>query len=171
MFQKKCVPLPRFFETHIMIVDTLDRLDLYTGLNPRFALVADFLRQHDLSRLQAGIHPIDGDDVYVNVQDAPAKTRREARFESHRRMIDIQVPISSVEEYGWAPLEALPAAEYDETVDMTFHDPVPQSSPEEVAQIYFPLQPGQFAIFFPKDGHAPAITDKALRKAIFKVKA
>lgn len=154
-----------------MIVDILDRLDLYTGLNPRFALVADFLRKNDLSRLQSGIHPIDGDDVFVNVQDAPVKTRHQARFESHRRMIDIQVPISSCEEYGWAPLEALPAAEYDETVDMTFHDPVPLASPEEVAQTYFTLHPGQFAIFFPSDGHAPAITTKALRKAIFKVKA
>ena len=154
-----------------MIVDTLDRLDRYTGLNPRFALVVDFLRKNDLSQLQPGIHPIDGDDVYVNIQNAPAKTRQEARFETHRRMIDIQVPISASEEHGWAPLEALPVSEYDEKVDMTFHDPVPPATPDSVAQTYFTLCPGQFAIYFPTDGHAPAITTKALRKAIFKVKA
>ena len=154
-----------------MIVDTLEHLDRYTGLNPRFALVVDFLRKNDLSQLQPGIHPIDGDDVFVNVQDAPVKTRQEARFETHRRMIDIQVPISAAEEHGWAPLEALPAAEYNEEVDMTFHDPVPPATPDSVAQTYYTLCPGQFAIYFPTDGHAPAITTKALRKAIFKVKA
>lgn len=154
-----------------MIVDTLDRLDRYTGLNPRFKIVVDFLRKNDLSQLQQGIHNIDGDDVYVNIQNAPVKTRQQARFESHRRMIDIQIPISASEEHGWAPLEALPAAEYNEEVDMTFHDPVPAATPESVAQTYFTLCPGQFAIYFPTDGHAPAITNKELRKAIFKVKA
>ena len=34
------------------------------------------------------------------------------------------------------------------------------------------VQPGQFAIFFPQDGHMPCITDAPeIKKAIFKVKA
>ena len=154
-----------------MIVDTIDRLDQYVGLNPRFALVVDFLRKNDLAQLEAGIHPIDGDDVYVNIQDAPVKTRQEARFETHRRMLDIQVPVSAPEEHGWAPRAPLPEAAYNPETDMTFHDPVPPATPDTVAQTYFTLCPGQFAIYFPTDGHAPAITTKALRKAIFKVKA
>ncbi|MBR3398726.1 MAG: YhcH/YjgK/YiaL family protein, partial [Prevotella sp.] len=33
-------------------------------------------------------------------------------------------------------------------------------------------QPGEFAIFFPQDGHAPCISqEEGIKKAIFKVKA
>ena len=82
-----------------------------------------------------------------------------------------KVPFSACEEYGWAPLDKLPASAYDEASDMCFHDPAAPQTPEDVASTYFTLQPGQFAIFFPQDGHAPAITATGLRKAIIKVKA
>ena len=154
-----------------MIIDSIENLRHYAAINPLFATVADFLNGHDLATMEAGIHKIQGDDLYVNVQDAPAKTRQEARFESHRRMIDIQIPVSATEEYGWAPLDQLPKAPYDEAVDMAFHDPLASGNPEELAQLYFTLRPGLFAIFFPNDGHQPAINGTTLRKAIFKVKA
>ena len=154
-----------------MIVDSIEHLERYTVLNPRFAAVIDFLRNNDLSTLSAGKHEIQGDEVFVNVQDAPVKTREEARFETHREMIDIQVPVSGIEEHGWCPLAKLPEATYDASIDMTLHDPVPPAAISSMASTYFVLRPGQFAIYFPTDGHAPAITATPLRKAIFKVKA
>ena len=153
-----------------MIVDDLQAFDRYLGLNPLFPTVAEFLRTTDLNSLPTGITKIKGDDLFINVQQAPAKSRREARFETHRRMIDIQVPFSDSEEYGWAPASSLPAAPYDEASDMTLHDPAEPKTSEDVATTYFKLHPGQFAIFFPEDGHAPAITPTGLRKAIIKVK-
>ena len=153
-----------------MIIDDFQAFDHYLGLNPLFPAVAEFLRQTDLNSLPTGITKIQGDDLFINVQEAPVKTRREARFETHRRMIDIQVPIGGAEEYGWAPIGALPATTYDEASDMCFHDPAAPQTPEDVAATYFTLTPGQFAIFFPQDGHAPAITPTGLRKAIIKVK-
>jgi YhcH/YjgK/YiaL family protein len=154
-----------------MIVDNLKAFDQYLSMNPLFPAVAEFLRTTDLSTLPTGITKIQGDDLFINVQQAGVKTRTQARFESHRRMIDIQVPFSACEEYGWAPLDKLPATTYDEASDMCFHDPAAPQTPEDVASTYFTLQPGQFAIFFPQDGHAPAITATGLRKAIIKVKA
>lgn len=154
-----------------MIVDSIENLEQYAVLNPRFAAVAEFLRNHDLSTLSAGKHEIQGDEIFVNVQDAPVKTREEARFETHRQMIDIQVPLSGCEEHGWCPLADLPEAPYDATTDMTLHDPVSPAPISSLASTYFVLRPGQFAIYFPTDGHAPAITPVPLRKAIFKVKA
>ena len=154
-----------------MIVDSIENLERYTVLNPRFAAVAEFLRNNDLSSLSAGKHEIQGDELFVNVQDAPLKSREEARFETHREMIDIQVPVSGSEEHGWCPLANLPAADYDATIDMTLHDPADSAPISSLASTYFVLRPGQFAIYFPTDGHAPAITTTTLRKAIFKVKA
>lgn len=157
--------------TYGMIIDDFKAFDRYLGMNPLFPAVAEFLRTTDLNSLPTGITKIQGDDLFINVQQAPVKTRSQARFETHRRMLDIQVPISDSEEYGWAPISALPAAEYDASCDMTLHDPEAPKTPEDVAATYFTLHPGQFAIFFPEDGHAPAITQTGLRKAIIKVKA
>lgn len=154
-----------------MILDSLENLRSYASLNPLFSAVADYLESHDLATMTAGIHHIQGDDLFVNIQDAAVKSRQQARFESHRKMIDIQVPVTASEEHGWTPLSDLPAAAYDEAADISFHDPLPHATPESLASTYFDVRPGQFAIYFPTDGHAPAITTKALRKAIFKVKA
>lgn len=154
-----------------MIVDSIENLERYAVLNPRFTAVVEFIRKNDLSSLAAGKHEIQGNEVFVNVQDAPVKTREEARFETHREMIDIQVPVSGTEEHGWCPLADLPAAEYDAAIDMTLHDPAAPAPISSLASTYFVLRPGQFAIYFPTDGHAPAITTTTLRKAIFKVKA
>jgi YhcH/YjgK/YiaL family protein len=154
-----------------MIIDSIQAFDRYVGLNPLFPAVAEFLRTTDLNSLPTGITKIQGDDLFINVQEAPVKTRKQARFETHRRMIDIQVPFDGSEEYGWAPASSLPKADYDAAIDMTLHDPAAPKTPEDVATTYFMLHPGQFAIFFPEDGHAPAITPTGLRKAIIKVKA
>ncbi|MBQ9286318.1 MAG: YhcH/YjgK/YiaL family protein [Bacteroidaceae bacterium] len=154
-----------------MIIDSLEAFDRYAGLNPLFPVVADFLRRTNLSALPVGKTQIQGDDIFVNVQEAPVKSREEARFETHRRMIDIQIPFTDEEEHGWTPASQLPMAEYDEGTDMTLHDPKAPSTPADIASTYFTLRPGQFVIYFPTDGHAPAITATGLRKAIIKVKA
>ena len=154
-----------------MIIDDLKQFDRYVGLNPLFAAVADFLRATDLATLPTGITHIQGDDLYINVQEAPVKSRQEARFETHRRMIDIQIPISGDEEHGWAPATLLPQAPYNAETDMTLHDPAAPQTPEDIATTYFTLRRGQFAIYFPSDGHAPAVTTTGLRKVIIKVKA
>lgn len=153
-----------------MIIDSLEEFERYVCLNPRFKVVAEYLRTTDLSTLPTGKTAIQGDDIFINVQEAPVKSADEARFETHRRMIDIQVPFTSHEEHGWAPAAKLPKAQYDEAVDMTLHDPAAPAKPTDVASTYFTLRPGQFAIYFPTDGHAPAITAVPMRKAIIKVK-
>ncbi len=145
-----------------MILDTLPNLQQYAALNPRFQAVLRFLEQHDLSSLPTGRHDIDGDDLYVNIQDATPRTRQEARLESHQQMIDIQIPLSDSEEMGYSPLSALSEAPYDADKDIAFYDETPES--------YFTVRPGEFVIFFPQDGHAPAISPNGLRKAIFKVR-
>ena len=152
-----------------MIIDSLAMFDRYTELNKFFSVVADFLRRTDLSTLPIGKTTIQGDDVFINIQAAAPKARSEAQFETHRRMIDVQIPISDAEEHGWTPAEQLPEATYDEPTDMTLHG-FAESADGSLAHAYFTLRPGQFAIYFPTDGHAPAITPTGLRKAIIKVR-
>lgn len=148
-----------------MIIDTLDNLVQYEPLNPLFKEVVAFLRKNDLCRLSVGKHSVLGDDVFVNIQAAKGKAPDEAVLETHRKMIDIQVPLDGTETYGYTPLSDLPEAEYDAEKDMTKY-------PDLMAESFIECQPGMFAIFFPQDGHAPCISmSPEIKKAIFKVKA
>lgn len=146
-----------------MILDTLGMLHKYAALNPLFPAVVKFLQENDLNALALGRHDIVADALYVNIQEASLRTREEARLESHRQMIDIQIPLSSSEEMGYSPLSSLSDVPYDADKDIAFYDEKPES--------YFCVTPGEFVIFFPQDGHAPAISPAGLKKAIFKVKA
>lgn len=148
-----------------MIIDTLKHLKDYESLNPLFPKVVEFINQHDLNTLEAGKHEIVGEDLFVNIQTAKGKTPDEAVLETHNKMIDIQIPLSAAETYGYTPREALPEAAYNAEKDIT-------KIPELAAESYVTAQPGCFAVFFPQDGHAPCITGvDEIKKAIFKVKA
>ena len=148
-----------------MIIDTIDNLGKYVGMNPLFADVVAFLKDHDLNTMEAGKHPIKGSDLFVNITTAKGRSKTEAVLETHIDMIDIQIPLDTEETFGYTPLKDLPAFEYNAEKDITkYGDTKPQT--------YVTVNPGQFAIFFPQDGHAPCIIEESeIKKAIFKVKA
>ena len=148
-----------------MIIDKLENLKLYASLNPLFPKVLEFLQQHDLNTLEEGKHEIVGKDVFVNIQVAKGKTPEAAVIEHHDKMIDIQIPITATETFGYTQRDQLPKAEYNAEKDIT-------KIPDLAADSYVTCQPGMMAIFFPQDGHAPCIAGvPELRKAIFKIKA
>lgn len=148
-----------------MIIDTIENLGKYVALNPLFADVIEFLKNNDLRTMEEGKYPIKDKNLFLSVQVAKQRTKESAFIETHIEMVDIQIPISCAETYGYSPLCDLPEFEYDAELDMTkYGDTKPQT--------YVTVKPGQFVIFFPQDGHAPCIIDEPeIKKVIFKVKA
>ncbi|MBO7128958.1 MAG: YhcH/YjgK/YiaL family protein [Prevotella sp.] len=148
-----------------MIIDTIDNLGKYVALNPLFADVVVFLKCHDLNTMEAGKYPIKEKDLFLNLQMAKGRSQEAAVLETHVEMIDIQIPLSGDETFGYTPLSDLPSFDYNAEKDITKYG-------ETKAQTYVTVKPGQFAIFFPQDGHAPCITNvPEIKKAIFKIKA
>ena len=145
-----------------MVLDNLKNLRRYEALNPLFGKAFDFIEQTDLNTLEPGKIVLVEDELFVNVMQVPAKTKEEAKLETHNEYIDIQVPISDGEVMGYTQRTDLPEAEYDAAVDMTLY--------EGLATDYITVKPGMFTLFFPEDGHAPAITPTGLKKIIIKVK-
>lgn len=148
-----------------MVIDTLDNIYKYEKLNSYFKQAFDYIRLLDFNNLQTGITRIAGDDLFINVTDTTLKNREEALLESHNQYIDIQIPISSIETYGWMAREkckeiSLP---YSSEKDIEFYS--------DIASVYFTLSPGEFVIFFPQDAHAPCIGEGDTRKIIIKVKS
>lgn len=146
-----------------MIIDTIENLGKYVALNPLFADVVAFLKDNDLQTMEGGKYPIK-DGLFMNLQVAKQRTKDTAVLETHVEMIDIQLPLTCDETFGYTPLCDLPEFEYNAEKDITKYG-------ETKAQTYVTVKPGQFAIFFPQDGHAPCILDETeVKKAIFKVK-
>lgn len=147
-----------------MIVDRLENLGMYAAINPLFAKVVDYLNNNDITSHEPGKVEIDGKDLFVNYAVAKGKAKEVARIESHDLMIDIQIPISCPETMGYTPRKNLAECEYNAEKDITFYP--------GLAEKYITINPGEFVIFFPQDGHAPCVSDESeIVKVIFKVKA
>ena len=147
-----------------MIIDTIENLGKYVALNPLFADVVEFLKTHDLQAMEPGKYPIKDKDLFLNLAQTTQRTKETAVLETHIKMIDIQIPITCAETFGYTPLPDLPDFEYNAEKDITKYG-------DTKAQTYVTVNPGQMAIFYPQDGHAPCIIDEPeIKKAIFKVK-
>ena len=148
-----------------MIIDKIENQKNYAQVNPLFPKVVEFIQQHDLNAMEPGKYEIEGKDLFVNIQMAKGRTPEAAVIETHNKMIDIQIPLSDAETFGYTQRDLLPDAEYNEEKDIT-------KIPDLAADSYLTCQPGMMAIFFPQDGHAPCIAGvPEIKKAIFKVKA
>ena len=147
-----------------MIIDKIENLKNYAQVNPLFPKVVKFIEQHDLNALEPGKYEIEGKDLFVNIQIAKGRTPEAAVIETHNKMIDIQIPLSDAETFGYTQRDLLPDAAYNEEKDIT-------KIPDLAADSYVTCMPGMMVIFFPQDGHAPCIAGvPEIKKAIFKVK-
>jgi YhcH/YjgK/YiaL family protein len=126
-----------------------------------------FLERSDLATLPLGRHDIDGDSVYAILQRSVTRLPADGRFETHEQYIDIQFLIAGEEVIGLAPVNGLRVTEpYDAAKDIAFY-----ATPNGWERLA--LTPGQFAVFFPDDGHMPlcaAGQPMAIHKAVVKVK-
>jgi YhcH/YjgK/YiaL family protein len=150
-----------------MITATLSQLHWYKSISQHFARAIDFVLTTNLASLETGRHDIDGDNVFAIVNEYTTKPTEECDPESHREYADIQIMITGVERFGYAPLgTAAPTTEYDEEKDVAFYT-LPG---EEIS--YIRLTPGQFIIFFPTDIHQPEVFQNQpdlVRKLVLKV--
>lgn len=148
-----------------MILDSLHNSARFECLHPLFKQAFDYLKTTDFSRQEDGKIELDGERLYIVLTSFMGKEKSEAAIETHRKYIDIQVPLLGVEKIGWkAGCELAEASVvYDEERDIAFYVDRPTA--------YTKIYPGQFAIYFPEDGHAPGIGQGNIRKAIVKVLA
>lgn len=147
-----------------MVIDTLDNLEKYASLNPLFTKAFEYLKSTDLKAQEPGKVVLQGSDLVVNISLAKGKTKEQAQLETHKKFIDIQIPLSCTETMGYTPANALPEGEYNEEKDITKFAGLSES--------YIDVKPGMFAIFFPQDGHAPCISsEETIKKVVVKVLA
>lgn len=147
-----------------MILDSLENAHQYESLHPLFKKAFDFIKRTDFTQLQEGKIETNDARLYFSIARLRGKDPQDAVLETHKKFIDIQAPLVGVESIGWKAGDELMiiSEPYDEKKDIMFYHDFPTT--------YSKLYPGQFAIYFPEDGHAPGIGEGTIRKVVVKVK-
>lgn len=123
-----------------------------------------FMKETDLATVKPGRYPIDGENVYASITEAPTRELDSSKFEAHQKYVDLQYVIKGKELIGVAPLSTLTVINpYDASKDIGFHAGEGK---------YYEALPGTFFIFFPKNAHRPGLKVKNLgvvKKLVIKV--
>jgi len=138
----------------------------YFKLKDRWDSAFAFLKNNDLSALEAKRHDIDGNNLYVSITDYNTKNVEDANYEAHRKYADIQYVVSGREQIGIVPISMKDqiVQEYNGTNDIEFF------TVKEAKN--HPADPGVFFVFFPGDAHEPGLkvdSVAAVRKVVVKV--
>lgn len=146
-----------------MILDNLENASNYFGLNPLFKKAFEYAKGLDMNNVPEGTIEIESTYLKASVVEAALKSKAEAKLETHRKFIDIQIPIAREEIFGWKSLKNLKEAteEYNRQNDFQLFNDEPSA--------FINVLPGEFIIFSPEDAHAPLIGEGTIRKLIIKV--
>lgn len=149
-----------------MVYDKIDNLEIYAGISEDIRIGLEYL--HIIkSDVEIGVHNF-SPRVKAIVSEYTTQLENEYSYEAHRQYIDIQYLIDGKEKVCCLPLEYLKETKaYSEEEDAAFY------KEESVKPQELLLGNGNFAIFFPQDGHMPQLcVDKPekVKKVVIKVK-
>ena len=121
-----------------------------------------------LDTLSPGRYLISGTDLFATVSNNTLKNEEEAKWEAHRKYIDLHLVISGEEAMEMVPLgKAKSEGSYEEGKDLTAY------SVKVPASLRILARPGTFYLFFPSDVHRTGIkTPKSGKdkKVVLKIK-
>lgn len=149
-----------------MVVGTLKNSERYYAFGENFKKAFEFLKNNDIAKMELGRHDIDGDNVFILVQEYTSKTIDNCGLETHDKYADVHFVKEGFEYLGYMPVARAgePKTEYDPKADATFF--------EKECEFVL-LCEGDIAIVFPEDAHMPqkrALVPTKVRKACIKVR-
>lgn len=146
-----------------MIVDNLNNAFHYYSIHSRFEKAFEYVNTFHFMSSEEGTIEVDGELIKLIVSTNKLKSKNESLLEAHRKFIDIHIPFSQPETFGWKSLHSVDKEhdEYDTEKDFELFNDTPST--------YITVEPGEFVIFLPEDAHAPLIGTGDLKKIIFKI--
>ena len=151
-----------------MIKDTLKNSEFYYGLGERFQKAFEYLKTTNLSEKENGKYEIDGENIYVSVQDYNTKPEEKRKFKSQKKYANIQFIKKSKKKLGYTDIKnCTNLTSYDEKNDIEF------LKNSENKNHFAYAKEGDFLVFFPQDAHMPCISINEslyVKKAVVKIK-
>lgn len=147
-----------------MIIDRIANAEIYYPLSKRIEAAFEALKNMD-ENTPAGRVVVDGDDVYVNVNEINALPLEGRQYEAHRDYIDIHYILDGEETMEYEGIDRLTVTkEYDAGADYELLD-------GEGQQIT--VKKGDFYLVYPFDAHKPNGTfeeNYKFKKAVAKIR-
>ncbi|MDL2059905.1 YhcH/YjgK/YiaL family protein [Mesosutterella sp. AGMB02718] len=139
------------------------------SLHPAFARALELFLKKGGGSLPPGHYELQGEDIYVNVEEGETKPASERRFEAHRAYVDVQIVLEGEERMDCAAElpAAAPLEDAYESRDIAFY-------PEPGRPQSLVLAAGGFAVFLPGEPHAPNLAAGRPawhKKAVVKIRA
>ncbi len=127
-----------------------------------------YLTTANLSELPAGKHEIEGQDIYVSINEYETQPREMRRAEAHADYLDIQYMIAGEELIAYSVMADGNEVLADELAarDVIFYKTV-QPETDLV------MTAGMYAVFFPWDVHRPNCRlqqEQQVKKAVVKIR-
>lgn len=130
-----------------MVKDNIKNAHLYYGLGERFQKALEYLAEYD-GRANAVQDIVVDDGIIAKVRPYMTKPVDGRFFEGHKVYADVHFVVSGSECISYAPLNELTVDSEDVAVDNTYLTGT---------GVNIPLQPGDFMITFPEDGHMSGV--------------
>ena len=126
-----------------------------------------WIAEHDVAHMEAGTYELQGQDLYVMIQDFTTRPVQDCSPERHNDYLDIQYVVSGVERMGYAPYTGAEAVLSDpEGKDVAFYRDLEGES-------FVDVGPGAYCVFFSNDIHRPGCAagqPGPVRKVVVKMR-
>jgi YhcH/YjgK/YiaL family protein len=132
----------------------------------RWKKAFEFLARSNLASIAPGRYELDGDNLFVNVEEYFTRDEEETCFETHKQYADIQYVVSGEEKIGLTAFTSMKEiCPYDHIKDISFF-----SAPHKNYRL---ANPERFFIFFSEDAHSPCVKANQcnrVKKVVVKVR-
>lgn len=148
-----------------MIYGNIKDIDRYKFLKAEILSCFDYLKNNKLIDYSSGSYKIDGDNIFVNINEYETTTESKRFWEAHKKYIDLHIMLDGLEQINLNFISNMNIGEYNEETDFL------QMSGEDLASVR--LSQGDFLICYPEDAHMTALkinNSEPVKKAIFKIK-
>ncbi len=110
----------------------------------------EIIEDLDWETVECGKYVVD-DELFYMVQEYETKYPQEARYEAHRKYVDIQYIVKGTERMEFAETDKLKVSEpYNAETDLVFFE-----EPKIVDACI--VEAGDYRIFYPEDAHRPGL--------------
>lgn len=149
-----------------MIYGQIDKIGQYVEKEARLKGVVEFLLQNDLLNLPTGRHDINGQLLYVNIDEYTTQPFADRSYEIHQRYIDVQCILEGQESIFIEAEEGLQTkTPYDHDHDIAFLE-------DGINTTEVKMHANDFLVIYPKEAHKPCVqSDQSeyVKKAVFKI--
>ena len=146
-----------------MIASAIDKLDRYKGISANLDKGIDWLLSGAWKGLSPGKYEIDGARVYALVSAYAAKSEDQARYETHRDYLDIQLLSAGAEIIEVREARGLQVS-VPYKPDIEFY-----TTPSPNPCFSMRMEPGLALVLFPEDAHRPCLAAPGWTGEIGKV--